>query len=189
MKIVFIGNCQTLSLCYYFQELLKTKITYNIYWLMYGEEFRGHLTGWSIKCKNKILDYNESIRKIKESSIIIYQNISLKKTAFCNTKTLYELKRENCKIIQMSSIFIDMSDFDNSIKNMIERENKNNTTLSVSKILIKFRDKNLLRGKTHPTTFLFMEIMKSLCKMLNIDFFKDEYYYNLLKNTNHMGLA
>lgn len=177
-----------LSLCYYFQELLKTKETYNIYWLMYGEEFRMHLTGYSNKCKNKILDYNESIQKIKESNIIIYQNVSLEKSAFCNTKTLYELKRENCKIIQMSSIFCNMSDFDNSIKNMIDRENKNNTTLSVSKILIKFKDKNLLRGTHHPTTFLFMEIMKVLCKMLNIDFFKDEDYYNLLKNPNHMGL-
>ena len=80
MIITFIGNCQMLTLCFYFQQLLNNNN--NIYWILYGEEFKQHLyiTNWSDKCLNKILDYDKSIQIIKNSDIIIYQNISLDKS-------------------------------------------------------------------------------------------------------------
>lgn len=73
MNIIFIGNCQMVSLCYFFQLLLRNN---NIFWLLYGEEFKQHLGSWSNKCKNKILDYNLSIELIKNSDFIIYQDIN-----------------------------------------------------------------------------------------------------------------
>ena len=54
IKITFIGNCQTITLCFYFQELLNEN--YNVAWVAYNqdEKFRLWHKRWSKKCKNKI---------------------------------------------------------------------------------------------------------------------------------------
>jgi hypothetical protein len=175
------------SLCFYFQQLLKSK-NYNICWVLYGEEFKKHLCKWSIKCKNKILDYDNSIDKVKNSDIIIYQNISLDKTLFSNTKILQKIKKNTCKLIQLPSIYLFYDDFDNSIKNLISRENKNNVDIRVSNILYKYKKHNLMLTYQHPNTFLFLKIIKSLCTILNIDFFTKEQYTKYLTNDNYMEL-
>ena len=41
MNITFIGNCQLISLCFYFQQLLNENN--NICWVLYGEEFKQHI--------------------------------------------------------------------------------------------------------------------------------------------------
>ena len=45
MNITFIGNCQTLILCFYFQQLLNKDENNNICWVLYGEEFKQYLNG------------------------------------------------------------------------------------------------------------------------------------------------
>jgi hypothetical protein len=189
MNITFIGNCQMVSLCFYLQQLLNPSI-YNVCWVLYGEEFKQHISGnWSAKCKNKILDYDDSVRRIKDSDIIIYQNINVNKSLFSNIKTLHEITKSGCKIIQIPSIYLIYNDFDNSIKELIKRENINNVDIKVSNILIKFKDKNLILDRAdHPNTFLFMEIVKIICNLLNIDFFTDEQYNNFIKDENYMQL-
>jgi len=186
MNITFIGNCQTVSLCFYFQQLLNENN--NICWVLYGEEFTHHLNNWSIKCKNKILDYDKSIQKIKDSDIIIYQNIDIKKSLFCNTNTLCKIMKNSCKLIKIPSIYLIYNDFDNSIKELIKRENENNVDIKISNILYNFKDTNLMLADNHPNTFLFMEIIKLLCNLLNYNFFTEEQYNNFLKNKNYMEL-
>jgi len=186
MNITFIGNCQTVSLCFYFQQLLNENN--NIYWVLYGDEFKQHLGNWSVKCKNKIIDYDELIKKIKDSDIIIYQNIDVSKSLFSNTNTLREITKQNCKLIIIPSIYLIYNDFDNSIKELIKRENENNVDIKVSDILCKFKNDNLMLTCNHPNTFLFMEIIKLLCNLLNYNFFTDEQYNNFLKNKNYIGL-
>jgi len=186
MNITFIGNCQIVSLCFYFQQLLNENN--NIYWVLYGDEFIEHMGDWSIKCKNKIIDYNDSIQKIKDSDIIIYQNIDINKSSFSNTKILHEITKRGCKLIQISSIYLIYEDFDNSIKELINRENKNNVDIKISNILYNFKDSNLMLTYSHPNTFLFMEIIKLLCNLLDYNFFTDEQYNNFLMNENYMDL-
>lgn len=186
MNITFIGNCQTVSLCFYFQQLLNENN--NICWVLYGEDFIPHIGNWSMKCKNKIIDYDNSIQKIKDSDIIIYQNICESKSLFSNTNTLLEIKKNSCKLIQISSIYLIYNDFDNSIKELINRENENNVDIKVSNILYNFKDNNLMLDYCHPKTFLFMEIIKELCNLLNFNFFTEEQYNNFLKNENYMEL-
>lgn len=41
----------------------------------------------------------------------------------------------------------------------------------------------------HPTTFLFMEIIKIICSIIDIDFFTQEQYNHFLSNNNYMGVA
>ena len=187
MNITFIGNCQTLSLCFYFQQLLNNK-NYIISWICYGEEFKPHINEWSNKCRNKIIDYNVSIETIKISDIIIYQNIDENKSSFSNTKELENLKKTSCKLILFPCIYLIYNDFDNSIKELINRENKNNVDIKVSNILSKFKSKNLMLSCHHPSTFLFMEIIKLLCVLINVDFFTEDQYINFLKNENYMQL-
>jgi hypothetical protein len=186
MNITFIGNCQTLTLCYYFQQLLNQNN--NICWVLYGEDFKQHLGNWSDKCKNKIIDYDDSIEKIKDSDIIIYQNINVNKSLFSNRKVLDEIKKPSCKLIQISSIYLIYSDFDNSIKELINRETTNNVDIKISNILCNFRDNNLMLTCNHPKTFLFMEIIKLLCNLLNYNFFTEKQYNEFLKNENYMEL-
>lgn len=188
MNITFIGNCQTASLCFYFQQLLINNN--NICWVLYGEEFKRHIGNhhWSVKVKNKIIDYDNSIQTIKDSDIIIYQNIDVTKSLFSNTTTLRELTNNSCKLIKIPSIHLVYNDFDNSIKELINRENENNVDIKISNILYNFKDTNLMLTVNHPNTFLFLEVVKTLCIFLNYNFFTEEKYNNFLKNENYMEL-
>jgi len=78
MNITFIGNCQTISLCFYFQELFNNDENYNICWVSYGDEFKTHLNTWCDKCKNKMIDYDKSIQIIKDSDIIKARAVTIK---------------------------------------------------------------------------------------------------------------
>jgi hypothetical protein len=187
MNITFIGNCQSVSLCFYFQQLLNSN-EYNVCWVLYGEEFKPHIGNWSAKCKNKIIDYDSSVQQIKESDIIIYQNISTDKSLFSNTGTLKEMKKGTCKLVQIPSIYLVYDDFDNSISDLVNREIKNNVDIKVSFLFTKFKTTNLMLTHNHPKTFLFMEIVKMLCDSLALDFFKEDQYTNFIKNENYMEL-
>jgi hypothetical protein len=186
MNITFIGNCQALSLCFYFQKLLEPNN--NICWLLYGDEFTQHIGNWSDKCNNKIIDYDDSIYKIKDSDVIVYQNIDVTKSLFSNTKTLRELSKSTCKLITIPSIHLIYNDFDSSIKELIDRENTNNVDIKISNILYDFKDTNLMLTCNHPKTFLFMEIVKILCNLLDYNFFTEEQYAYFLQNENYMEL-
>jgi hypothetical protein len=146
------------------------------------------LGNWSVKCKNKIIDYDNSIQAIKDSDIIIYQNIDINKSLFSNTNTLHELTNNSCKLIKIPSIYLIYNDFSNSIKELINRENENNVDIKVSNILYNFKNTNLMLTCNHPKTFLFLEIIKILCILLNYNFFTEEQYNNFLKNENYMEL-
>lgn len=187
MNITFIGNCQLLTLCYYFQQLLNLNEN-NICWILYGPEWKKHIGEWANKCKNKIVHHNVAIRQIKHSDIIIYQTINTCKSHFSNTKSLNELKKPGCILIQLPSIYLDYSNFHTSINKLIEYENKNNVTIPVSNIFNKFKDDKLMLTCYHPTTFLFMEIIKIICSIIDIDFFTQEQYNHFLSNNNYMGL-
>lgn len=187
INITFIGNCQTVSLCFFFQELLDTKV-YNVSWTLYGDEFLPHMGKWSIKCQNKILSYDDSIERIKKSDYIVYQQIIEEKSTFCNTNALKEMKKNTCVLIQIPSIYLIYDEFDTSIKNLENREIINNVDIKVSTIFYKFRNENLMLTCWHPNTFLFMEIIKILCNKLHVKFFTDTKYKKFLKNKNYIGL-
>ncbi len=186
MNITFIGNCQTLSLCFYFQQLNIQK--YNCNWCLYGDEFKQHLSNWVNKCENKIYDYDVSIELIKNSDIIIYQEIDVDKSYFCNTIYLQKIMKSSCKLIKIPSIYLIYNDFDNSIKELIERENKNNVDIKISNILCYYKENNIMLTSNHPTTFLFLEIIKIICGLLNENFCTEDQCNIFLKNENYIEL-
>lgn len=185
MIITFIGNCQTVSLCFFFQQLLPST---DVVWVMYGNEFQQHLVSYSIKCKNKILDYSKCIERVKNSDIIIYQEICEEKSIFCNSAKLEELKKSSCRLIKIPSIHLDYSKYDLSIKELQTREVEKKVDIPVSNIFEKHREKTLMLTIWHPNTFLFLELMKDICLFLEIDFFSEEQTNEFLKKNNYMEL-
>jgi hypothetical protein len=92
---------------------------------MYNQEFAKHLGRWSEKVKNKILNNNMALDIIKNSDVIIYQEICIKKSPFSNTETLKKIKKESCILIKIPSIFLDYSSYDISMKELKKREIEN----------------------------------------------------------------
>ena len=188
MNITFICNCQTLSLCFFFQELMSNNNDNYICWIPYSEDFLIHLSSWSDKCKNKILNYDDQISKIKDSDVIIYQNVVEEKSNFCRTEFLNESKKINCKLIQIPSIYFIYNEFDNSMKNLVEREENNKVTIKASDIFKKYRDYDLMLSKRHPKTYFFMVLGGEISKLLGIEFFKEDKLKHYLSNANYMEL-
>jgi len=188
MNITFIGNCQTIALCFLFQELLHSDEDYYVCWIMYGEDFNRFIGDWTNKCKNKILTYDNAIQQLIKSDIVIYQNVCKSKSLFCNTENILEIVNKNCKMIHISSMHLDYSCYEDSLKDLQRREENLNVNFKVSNIIEKFKNKKLFLSKWHPNTFLFLNIVKELCIIINIEFFTDEDYNNLLKNDNIVEL-
>lgn len=187
MNITFIGNCQAVSLCFFFQMLDPSNT--NISWILYGEEFRPHVgPGWSSKCRNKIVDYEEGMNVIKNSDVIVFQEMKPETSTFCNTKCLQDLKKESCKLIKIPCFYFDYNDFDNSLEELQRRENMNNVDVRVSTIIKDNRLRKLMLTINHPGTILLLEVMKELCVIMKIDFFPLQQYYYISNYENYMGL-
>ena len=187
MNITFIGNCQTASLCFYFQQLLSQE--YDIKWLMYGEEFRDHLNEWSHKVKNKIVDYEVSwVDVIKNSDIVVYQEIIKEKSLFSNTETLQACKKESCILVKIPVVYLDYSNYDDSVKELKRREIEKNVDISASDILEKYKELRIVRNIMHPTTFFFLELVDKICRFLKIDIIFHEKKQHFLQNDNYIGL-
>jgi hypothetical protein len=188
IHIAFIGNCQTVSLCFFLQELLSENNNYIVKWCLYGDQFKTHIAKWSEKCKNKIIDYNQSLEYIKICDYIIYQEISLEKSFFSNEDMLTKIKKIDCKLIKMSSICLDHSSYKSSLEEMIRRENLKNVDLKITQIIDKNKPRTLMLTTHHPNTYFFLEIIKEICKILNIEFFSQRKYRKYLNNPNYMEL-
>ena len=88
----------------------------------------------------------------------------------------------------MPSVYLDYNNFDSSIKELDLRENAKNVRIKVSPILNRYRNKKLMLTIHHPNTFLFLEIVREICKIIDIKFFHKKIYFHLLKNNNYAGL-
>jgi len=143
---------------------------------------------WIDKVKNKSLDYDVSIDVIKNSDIIVYQEISKEKSEFSNTETLRVIKKESCKLIIVPSIYLDYSDYENSIKELQKREIHNKVDILVSDIFEKYREQQLMLTIWHPSTFLFLEIVNEICNVLNIETFSKTTREMFLQDDNYMQL-
>ena len=185
MNITFIGNCQTATLCFYFQKLMGEC---GIKWVLYGTEMEPHLGEWIDKVKNKVLNFDLAFDVIKNSDVIIYQEIVKEKSQFSNAETLQALKKESCILIKIPSIHLEYSKYDTSIKELQHREIENKVDLRVSDIFEKYRGRTLMLTFCHPNTFLFLEVVSEICKILHIDTFSNIQRDMFLQDNNYMKL-
>lgn len=143
---------------------------------------------WSDKCKNKILQNDVSINFIKSCDVIIYQKINIQTSKYFNEENILKIKKPEAKLIKVPSIFINYKDYDKSLLELQRRENINNVDIFVSQIIDKNKSKNIMLSINHPTTFLFLEVLKEICIILKINFFTNDKYLYYMKNKNFMEL-
>ena len=187
--IGIVGNCQMVSICFFLQKLLENK-EYDIRWISYSDAFNIHLTQWSDKCKNKILNVHEGIEFIKKSDYILYQKIRKETSPYFNTEDLENYKKPTAKIFSISKIFVPFENYQESILKFKEVDENENNNIKVSKIIENIKNINIiLINKYHPTTFLFLEIIKHICRHIDVDFFPPKVYHNLIRRPNIMGLS
>ena len=185
MIISFIGNCQTIALCILLQRLLRKK-PYLIVWLLYGAEMKEH--DWSHICMNSFTEYEESLEQIKLSDVIIFQEINKNKSLFSNEETLRQMKKSTCTLIKLPSIFFHYDNYDKSLVELQNREIINNVTIRVSQIINKYKTETLMLTYNHPSMFLYLEILKEICLLINIDFFNKEEYSKFIDDKFDIGL-
>jgi hypothetical protein len=99
MNITLLGNCQTLALTWYFQELNSN---FNVVWIQF--EKAEHLKNAMLKdyCKGKFIsiisDINKGIERLKCSDYIIYQPMQEKTSPSCKSKISKRHDRKGSKI-------------------------------------------------------------------------------------------
>ena len=186
--IGIVGNCQMVSICFFLQKLLENK-EYDIRWISYSDVFNIHLSEWSDKCKNKILNVQEGIEFIKKCDYILYQKIRKETSPYFNTEDLKNYKKPTAKIFSISKILVPFENYQESILKFKEVDEDENNNIKVSKIIENIKNINIiLINKYHPTTFLFLEIIKHICRHIGVNFFSPNVYHNLIKRPNIMGL-
>lgn len=199
INIAFVGTCQSLSLSYFLQKCLQHNPIYNIKWVCYDNSFLKHLTNWSDKCVNKILNETEGIKFIQNCNYIIYHPIQESKSPFFNTNNLMKIKPTNCKMFSLQRIHIDYyNDVNNynlyieSIKETKRRETLNNIDIKVAHIFENCIEKKynipLLLSHNHPTTYVFLTILLDICNLLKISYLTPDQYNFFAKNINYMEL-
>jgi hypothetical protein len=187
--IGIIGNCQMLSLCFFLQKWLGNQ-GYDIRWICYSDEFQQHFGVWSDKCKKKILNPFTGIDFLKRCDYIVYQHIKKETSLFFHYNALLTYKKDSCKMISVSKIYITKDNTEESLDKLKNLDKEEANTIQVSNILDKHNNNLplLLLNKWHPTTFLFLEIMKELCTLMDAPFLSQSIYQSLIKQPNIMGL-
>lgn len=172
-RFAFIGNCQMIGLCKYTRSL---SIRYKAYWLcmpLYhnlkwttSEKIFGHE-----QISHHVFDQSKIKEILQTCDVVVYQP-HFESLSMINDNCSLEYQ----KIIDITPIIVDNKKF------MINKEEKYNTTIRASKIIEKYKDKVLHIGRSnHPTTFIYMEILKEICSLLGIDFFSQESYNEIMK--------
>ena len=195
IHIGFVGNCQLLSLCFFTQFLLKENQEYTVRYISYDNTFNIHIDKWSDKCNNKILDYSEGIEYLMKCDYIIYNKIKKDTSIFFNTECIESYAKQNCKLISITSIYIQIEKYYQDISELLYRDITLNNTIKISTIIYEYMKdkelvniKDLLITKNHPTTFLFLIIINKLCEIIEISSYSKEVFDLLIKNNNIMEL-
>jgi hypothetical protein len=186
--IAFIGNCQTISLCYFLQQLHLHNLDYIIKWCLYGDEFIPHLNSWSDKCKNKIINYDEAYSYVKICDIIIYQPISELKSPLFHHTNIVNIKKVNCLLVKIPSVlYFDYSNYNESLYKLRENESKYSYDVTASDIIESTPTIKMIYLH-HPTTTYFLKLLKKICDFTSMDFFSTEDYTRLIQQNNIMQL-
>jgi hypothetical protein len=129
-----------------------------------------------------------AIEVVEKSDVIVHQEVSKEKSLFANMETLQTLKKDSCILIKIPSIHLDYSNFNASIERLMQYETQNNVDIRVSDIFKTNREQRLMLSVPHPNTFLFLELVDQICKLLKIESFSDEKRDVFLKDQNYMKL-
>ena len=107
------------------------------------------------------------------------QIVKTRKTFIDNWRNSVHLETE---------ILVELSQAQTKNKRELKRELEKEVDIKVSQIFNKYRSQTLMLTVFHPNTFLFLEVVKEICKRLNIDYFSDDQCKRFLEKNNYMEL-
>jgi len=168
-----MGNCQTVALCDY---ISRTPARPDCKWLCVKQKWKEWSDNTNIfglhQVGRNIYDSKKFVDIMIQSDYIVYQ-------PHWDTKQLIKKisdKNEHLLFITLTPIFVNKTDF------MKRKEKKYNCKISCCNIIKNNKHKTLfLKNDNHPTTFLYLEIIKQICNIISIPFFTDSEYIDLLK--------
>ena len=176
MRFVFMGNCQMVALCQYIRNLSHD---YETLWAC-PERFKDSF--WATSKPrfenifgNEQIQYNitergKIIESLQTTDVVIYQ------PHFDSNNIVEDTCISNQIKITIAPIFV------NSTERMKIKEKKYNTSIRASEIIERNKDQKLyIKDKdNHPSSFLLLEIIKEICSLLDIEFYQDSQYKELL---------
>jgi len=193
-KISLIGNCQTLALTWYLQQLNKD---FDVQWIQLagelGNKIASESNAWGKKI-TKIVSIETGINRLQQSDYVIFQHLKIKTSPHYN---LEELKKHvtKGKLISISSFFYDPSDPERfNLKRMKQIANKLKIDVSAHKIIEKHGSKITVEKSAkghnkinHPQAFYFLEVVRGICAKTGWDYYSDEQYNQYLKEGYPFG--
>jgi hypothetical protein len=171
-RFALIGNCQMAALSHYIRWLPEKHMSL---WLCRNKWVNSkwphdHQLFGSDKIKFHVFDKNKKREILQTCDVIFYQP---------NFETIELINKNSNKkyqtLIEISPIFV------NDLEFMQQKEKKYNTSIKASNIIRKHKHKKpYIKKQNHPSSLIFLDIMKELCDILNIQYYNDADHHFLL---------
>lgn len=174
MKCTLIGNCQTLALTKYIEFLEQG---HDVMWIHLEAFQHWNLQAFKEMPIRTCVKDEDSIQRLRESDIIIYQPIKAKTSPTFHPEKLKEYA-PHAKFISISSLVYDKNDMD-KWERMRTRAHKHNIDIPGHIIMEKFGDRIKMQQKDHPSALYFFEVMREICKILGWEYYTDEQYWKV----------
>jgi len=185
MKITLLGNCQTMALTFYLQQLNKD---FDVQWIQLhgelGKKIASEANHWGKKI-TKISSIETGIDRLQQSDYVIFQHLRLNTSPHYNFKQLKKHVTKG-KLISISSFYYD-PDTQQGLFGMINRAKKENIDIPAHKIIEKHGSKIKIHKQNHPRVFYFLELVREICAKTGWNYYSDEQYNQYLKEGYPFG--
>lgn len=193
MKISLIGNCQTIVLAWYLQQLednldiVRIKMEGDL-----GDKIENNFFSLNSLSKENQIQKDASIIKVikqpelgeirlRESNVVIYQHLSKKASKRFHSKRLQRLARES-QLISISSMHYDPLDPSQTYLNkMITKALRQKIDVPAHKIIEKHGKKITMASVMWPQAFYFLELTREICQKIGLNYYSDTKYSELLE--------
>jgi len=187
MKISLVGNCQTQCYSYFLKMLMPEE---DIYWCAYRDPLPWNWMRDDYGVYH--IGVDDGVKHIEESDVVIYQPIASDQTSeFYHMGLMENYISDSAKSITVPIVVFDVEkDYDSQIRRLRRKENFKSMEIKAVPYFQKYKDRteDLMLNYNHPTTFLFLEILREVCLKMDFPFFEDERYNELILERNFMEL-
>jgi hypothetical protein len=185
MIITLLGNCQTKVLSWYIQQL---HASFDVKWVcieLFSDKEWAYSPFFKDKNISVITNSEQSISRLQQSDLVIFQHIGEKSSKLFNYKKLNSYLA-NSQSISISSMFYD-TDHPEYLEGMIERANVFNIDIPAHTIIEKHGSKITMQQNNHPHVFYFLELVREICAKIGWNYYSEEQYNQYLKEGYPFG--
>lgn len=189
-KISLIGNCQTMALTWYLQQLSKD---FDVKWIKIDGDVGDKIVSgfenikWKGRNIHMVSDVECGVERLQTSDVVIFQHLRLKTSPHYNLDQLKKYVKTG-ELISISVFYYNPSDPDQKfLKEMKKRAEKVNVDIPAHKLIEKHGSKITIKKFNHPHVFYFLELVREICAKLGWDYYSEEQYNQYLKEGYPFG--